>query len=148
MEGYARGFNRHEHDDYATNFSAEIIYNPSHDNTVSQLSISPSLGQSTGNTQVSLWHSNLNRENELFDHYTNGLQISSEFSYGIGLLGGIGILMPFSAINYSESDIMSFDIGNRIKIGTDSSFAIKGTREVRNNNITNNKVQLQGAVRW
>ena len=148
LEGSARGFKGHEYEDFATNLSSEIIYNTSHDNTGSQLSISPSWGQSTGNTQVSLWHSNLNRENELFDHYTNGLQISSEFSYGIGLLDGIGILMPFSAFNYSESDLMSFDIGNRIKIGTDSSFAIKGTREVRNNNITNNKVQLQGAVRW
>ena len=42
LEGSARGFKGHEYGDYATNFSSEIIYNPSHDNTGSYLSISPS----------------------------------------------------------------------------------------------------------
>ena len=101
-------------------------------------------GQSTRQTQLSLWQNNLNRENELFDHNTNGLQINTEYSYGISLLDGVNILTPFSAINYSESDLMSFDIGNRIKIGTDSSFVIKGTHEIGNNNINDNKFQLQG----
>ncbi len=148
LEGFGRGFKGSEQQDYATTFTSTLTYNPNHDNTGSQLTISPIWGQSTGQTQLSLWQSNLNRENELFDHYTNGLQISSEYSYGIDLLDGIGVLIPYSAINYSKSDFMSFDIGNRIEIGTDSSFAIKGTREVRNNNITTNKVQLQGTVRW
>ena len=148
LEGFGRGFKGSEQQDYATTFTSTLTYNPNHDNTGSQLTISPRWGQSTGQTQLSLWQSNLNRENELFDHYTNGLQINSEYSYGIDLLDGIGVLTPFSAINYSESDLMSFDIGNRIEIGTDSSLAIKGTREIRNNKITNNKVQLQGTVRW
>ena len=148
LEGFGRGFKGSEQQDYATTFTSTLTYNPNHDNTGSQLTISPSWGQSTGQTQLSLWQSNLNRENELFDQYTNGLQINSEYSYGIDLLDGIGVLTPFSAINYSESDLMSFDIGNRIEIGTDSSLAIKGTREIRNNKITNNKVQLQGTVRW
>ena len=148
LEGFGRGFKGSEQQDYATTFTSTLTYNPNQDNTGSQLTISPSWGQSTGQTQLSLWQSNLNRESELFDHYTNGLQIHSEYSYGIGFLDGVGILTPFSAINYSASDLMSFDIGNRIEIGTDSSFAIKGTREIRNNNITNNKIQLQGTVRW
>ena len=148
LEGFGRGFKGSKQQDYTTTFTSTLTYNPNHDNTGSQLTISPSWGQSTGPTQLSLWQSNLNRENELFDQYTNGLQISSEYSYGISLLDGVGVLTPFSAINFSESDLMSFDIGNRIEIGTDSSFAIKGTREVRNNNITNNKFQLQGTVRW
>ena len=148
FEGFGRGFKGSEQQNYATTFTSTLTYNPNHDNTGSQLTISPTWGQSTGQTQLSLWQSNLNRENELFDKYTNGLQISSEYSYGIDLLDGIGVLLPYSAINYSESDFMSFDIGNRIEIGTDSSFEIIGTREVRNNNITTNKVQLQGTVRW
>ena len=148
LEGFGRGFKGLEQQNYATNFSGELTYNPNHDNNGSQFTISPSWGQTAGITQLSLWQSNLASENDLFNHYADGVQVNTEYSYGFNLFDGIGTLTPFSAMDFSRSDSITYNIGNRIEIGTDTRFEIKGIREVRNNNITNSKLQLQGIVRW
>ena len=77
IEGFGRGFKGFEQQDYATNFSGKLTYNPNQHNTGSQLTFSPSWGKSTGSTQVSLWQSNLADENDFFNHYSNGLQIDT-----------------------------------------------------------------------
>ena len=148
IEGFGRGFKGRKQQDFATSFSGGLNYNPSHDNNGSQFTISPSWGQTAGTTQLSLWQSNLASENDLFNHYADGVQVNTEYSYGFNLFDGIGTFTPFSAMDFSRSDSITYNIGNRIEIGTATRFEIKGIREVRNNNITNSKLQLQGIVRW
>ena len=132
IEGLGRGFKGRKQQDYVTNFAGKLVYNPNYENIGSQLTISPSWRQSTESTQLSLWQSNLAGESDTFNRYPNGVQIKTEYSYGISLLDGIGTLTPFSAIDYFESDLITYNIGNRIKFGTNTSFDIIGTHEVRN----------------
>ena len=148
LEGSGRGFKGSEQQDYATTFTGSLNYNPNSENIGSQLKISPSWGYSATATQLSLWQSNLTNESNLFNHFSNGLQVKTEFSYGINILDGIGILTPFSAIDYSGSNFITYNIGNQFEIGNNSSFEVIGTHEIRNTNIINNKLQLQGIVRW
>ena len=75
-------------------------------------------------------------------------KLKSEFAYGIDILDDFGKFTPFSAIDYSGNNLISYDVGNRITIGTHSNFEIIGTHEVRDQNLTNNKIQLQGTIRW
>ena len=77
-----------------------------------------------------------------------GLQIKTEYSYGFNLLDGIGILTPFSAMDYRSTDYITYNIGNRIEFGSNTNFEIKGTHEVRDTDSTNNKLQFIGAVYW
>ena len=148
LEGSGRGFKGSEQQDYATTFTGSLNYNPNSENIGSQLKISPSWGYSATATQLSLWQSNLTNESNLFNHFSNGLQVKTEFSYGINILDGIGILTPFSAIDYSGSNFITYNIGNQFEIGNNSSFEVIGTHEIGNTNIINNKLQLQGIVRW
>ena len=148
LEGFGRGFKGREQQDYATTFTGSLNYNPNSENIGSQIKISPSWGHSATGTQLSLWQSNLTDDSNLFNHFSNGLQVKTEFSYGINLLDGIGIITPFSAIDYSGSNLFTYNIGNQFEIGNNSSFKVIGTHEIRNTNIINNKLQLQGIVRW
>ena len=148
LEGFGRGFKGSEQQDYAINISGELTYHSNHDNTGSQLTISPSWGQSSGSTQLSLWQNNLTVDNDLDYNYSNGPKVKTELAYGFGILDDTGKLTPFSAIDYSGYNLISYDVGNRITIGTHSNFEIIGTHEVRDQNLTNNKVHLQGTIRW
>ena len=148
FEGFGRGFKGGVNQDYATNFSGELTYNPNQDNTGSEFTISSSWGKSIGTTHLSLWQSNLAGGSDLFNQYNNGIQVKTEYNYGIKVLDGFGVLTPFSALDYSSNDQVSYNIGNRIKLGDDSSFEIKGTRELRNHNSINNKIKFLGNIQW
>ena len=74
--------------------------------------------------------------------------MSGNIAGGFGELDDFGIVTPFSAIDNSGNNLISYDVGNRITIGTHSNFEIIGTHEVRDNNLTNNKVHFQGTIRW
>ena len=148
LEGFGRGFKGSEQQDYAVNISGELTYHPNHDNTGSQLTISPSWGQSSDSTQLSLWQNNLTVDNDLDYHYSNGPKLKTELAYDIDILDDSGKFIPFSAIDYSGNNLISYDVGNRITIGTHSNFEIIGTHEVRDHNLINNRVHLQGTIRW
>ena len=149
LEGSARGFKGHEYDDYATNFSAEIIYNPSHDNSGSQLSISPSWGQSIGNSHVSLWQSNLAGENDLFNRYTDGVQVKTEYSYGINILDGLGILSPFAEYNVIVNDYETLSGGIQLAVGSDLTVELKSSSKYNSTNSeANNQLDFNFSYKW
>ena len=49
-------------------------------------------------------------------HYSKGPKIKTEFAYGIDILDDSGKFIPFSAIDYSGNNLISYDVGNRITI--------------------------------
>ena len=127
FEGTSRGFKAGDQQDFTTSIAGELSYNPNQDNTGPKFTISPSWSHSAQNSQLTLWQSNLTEENNLFNHYNNGKQIKTEYSYGLKLLDKTGILTPFAALDFREGDNETLGGGIKLSIGSNLNFKFKGS---------------------
>ena len=112
------------------------------------LEFSPSYGIIQELNTFSNWSNQIFERDNDTSQYLDGVNIKSELGYGFGILDETSLLTPFGSINFSEVFNRHYNAGARIKIGSNLRLELIGTQESNSTGISNQKIHLNGTMKW
>ena len=80
--------------------------------------------------------------------YMDGVNVDTELSYGLSILGDTSWLTPFGGIGYSDVAANKYHVGTRLQLGSDLKFELTGTLETDASGEFNQEIKLDGGFNW
>ena len=124
----------------------EINFDKNNDRLGLQAKISSSYG-SISNQKIS--------DIEIWNDFDHGLtrnnptmNATSEIAWGLNFATNAIELTPYYGVNIVDLALSSQSLGTKVRLGTNSYFAVKGTQERRTNSIANYKMGINGKFTW
>ncbi len=148
MEANARGLLAHEQSGYDEwGVSGSIQLRPGASQRGLSLTLAPSWGVASSGVQ-GLWsRADAISAASSYEADPRG-RLDAEVAYGMGALGGMGLLTSYAAVEFSDSN--PFRVGTRLNVGTSVELSLEGLhrQDADHSDRSENALMLQSAVYW
>ena len=75
-------------------------------------------------------------------------RLEAQLGYGLGVIGGAGVLTPYGGFSLSGEGAGSYTLGTRLEIAPSLNLSLEGTRREAANDDADHGVMLQGQLRF
>ena len=148
MEANARGLVAHAESDYDEwGFGASIQLKPGPSQRGLSLTLTPSWGVVSSGVQ-GLWSQADMMSMAAYNNTDLKGHLDAELAYGMGALGGQGLLTSYAAFELSESNPLR--LGTRLNVGSFFVLSLEGVhyKNIHDSDVSEHELMLQSTLHW